>query len=159
MTRARAAVVPLVVLALACGEEDDRATPSFEAAATVGRCASADTEASGVVWGRVSEDDSIPLEAAQVYLPDAPSCGTLTDAAGRYVLEGVPAGEHEISFLLIGYDAGSATITVRDDTVHASARLRPTRIQLDDLIIQPSTEPPDTSTTGSPDTSEDGRPR
>ena len=69
-------------------------------------------DATGSISGRVSNQATgNMLEGAHVELPKL-GLTALTDNTGRFVLSGVPAGEHEIVASYIGLDAQNGTIRV-----------------------------------------------
>ena len=96
-----------------------------------------------MLWGRVESSDSVPLTGAQVFLREPEPCGALTDMEGRYVLEAVPRGAHSVIFQLLGYESDSLEVEVAGDTVHATVRLRPMQVKVDDMIVRPLMEPAD----------------
>ena len=64
----------------------------------------------GTLTGVVtSAQNGQPLPAAQVYI-QALDLGVLTQANGRYVLQNVPAGVHELAVQRIGYRTASASV-------------------------------------------------
>ncbi|MCH7563927.1 MAG: von Willebrand factor type A domain-containing protein [Gemmatimonadetes bacterium] len=86
----------------------------------------------GVVTDEVSKQ---PIEGAQV-IPVGETVGTVTNVDGRYLLLNVPAGEHEIRVVLLGFAQQSHTVTVTagktattDFTLNASA------VQLSRLVV------------------------
>lgn len=57
----------------------------------------------GAIAGRVTDASTLePLVGAQVFIQGT-NLGELTDQEGRYRIEGVPAGTHELTVRLIGY--------------------------------------------------------
>ena len=66
----------------------------------------------GAISGQVVDAGNLqPLQGVQVYVPDS-DLGTLTDAEGRYTIEGVPAGQVRVRARLIGYQAVSRGVRV-----------------------------------------------
>ncbi len=69
-------------------------------------------QSAGTLVGTVTDAASQrPLEAAQVYIPGT-GIGALTNAAGRFLLLNVPAGEYTLTAELVGYRSGEQTVTV-----------------------------------------------
>ncbi|MEX0599605.1 MAG: carboxypeptidase regulatory-like domain-containing protein, partial [Rhodothermales bacterium] len=69
----------------------------------------------GTVTGVVTDArDGRPLSAVQVQLR-ALQRGVLTNAEGRYTLENVPVGEHELTVDRLGYQATTQTVQVGAD--------------------------------------------
>ncbi|HEM47478.1 MAG TPA: carboxypeptidase-like regulatory domain-containing protein, partial [Alphaproteobacteria bacterium] len=74
--------------------------------------APAAAQATGSLVGTVRDAASQrPLEAVQVYIQGT-GIGALTNAAGRFLLLNVPAGEQTLVAELVGYRAGTQTVTV-----------------------------------------------
>ncbi|MBI5693050.1 MAG: TonB-dependent receptor [Verrucomicrobia bacterium] len=95
MKRTPALVASLLVLAFASASDFARAG-----------------EPTGAVTGTVSNlATGNLLEGAQLELP-ALGLRTLTDATGRYLLVGVPAGSHEIVASYVGLDAQRRVVTI-----------------------------------------------
>ena len=62
--------------------------------------------------------------------------GALTNAAGRFLLLNVPAGEHTLVAELVGYRSGSQTVTVPSgESVVADFALEQTAITLDEVVV------------------------
>lgn len=97
-------------------------------------CSSSEPGASGVIWGVVTEGDSVPKRDAQVYFP-ALNCGSLTDSLGQYLIPGVGSGKHELWAELIGYRSAKKPVEVRNDTVRFDFSLDAVAIRFDDLIV------------------------
>ena len=68
--------------------------------------------ATGVVTGVVRDVASgSPLPFSQVYLPETRR-GALSDAEGRFRIEGVPAGSHQVVVDLVGYRVSEVQVNV-----------------------------------------------
>ncbi len=75
------------------------------------------------------------LESAIVRLDDAEG-GVLTNASGRYVIVGVPAGTHQLTFEILGY--GSQTLQVEvpaGGAVELNAELTGQALKLQELVV------------------------
>ena len=98
--------------------------------------APAAAQATGTLVGTVRDAASRrPLEAVQVYI-EGTGIGALTNAAGRYLLLNVPAGEHTIVAEIVGYRSGSATVTVgAGQSVVQDFGLDQTAITLDEVVV------------------------
>lgn len=98
--------------------------------------APAAAQATGTLVGTVRDAASQrPLEAVQVYIGGT-GIGALTNAAGRFLLLNVPAGEHELLAELVGYRSGSQTVTVAaGESVAADFGLQQTAITLDQIVV------------------------
>ena len=90
----------------------------------------------GVLVGTVTEAGSgRALESAQVFI-EGTSFGALTNAAGRYLITGVPAGTHTVSVQLVGYKQASATVTVAGgESVVADIAIEQTAIELSEIVV------------------------
>ena len=76
-----------------------------------------------------------PIEVVQVYIPDSPY-GTLTTAAGGYLLLGVPPGEYEVIAQSVGYRRASQTVTVTPGgSASLDFSLTKTAITLDEIVV------------------------
>ncbi len=93
-------------------------------------------QATGTLVGTVRDAASQrPLEAAQVYIGGT-GIGALTNAAGRFLLLNVPAGEVVLVAELVGYRSGSQTVTVpAGESVVADFGLEQTAIALDQIVV------------------------
>ena len=93
-------------------------------------------QATGTLVGTVRDAASQrPLEAVQVYIGGT-GIGALTNAAGRFLLLNVPAGEHSLIAELVGYRAGTQTVTVgAGESVVADFGLDQTAISLDQIVV------------------------
>ena len=67
----------------------------------------------GTIEGTVTDAATgHPLEAASVWFGPAASGGVLTNEAGRYLMAGVPAGEHTVRVRILGYVTQERQVTV-----------------------------------------------
>jgi TonB-linked SusC/RagA family outer membrane protein len=82
------------------------------AALVVGASTSLAAQSTGTVRGRVTEEGSgRPISDVQVAITGRAQ-GAVSNAAGEFVILGVPAGSHEVTARRIGYARGSRTVTV-----------------------------------------------
>ncbi len=90
----------------------------------------------GTITGQVTDAASgRPLESAQVYI-EGTSFGTLTNSSGNYLFVNAPVGEHTVIAELVGFRAGSQTVTVAaGETVRADFGLTVTAIELDQIVV------------------------
>lgn len=86
----------------------------------------------GVLAGTVRDAEGRPLAGAQV-LATALGRGTVTDADGRFVLRGIPAGTHAVRAALIGY--APATVRVTVPGAEASVTLASTPLSLEGIQV------------------------
>ena len=90
----------------------------------------------GTVVGQVTEAGTLrPLESVQVSVT-AMSLGGLSNAAGQFVLVGIPAGTHVLEARYLGYALETRDITVTaGETVVVNVELQSQAIALDELIV------------------------
>lgn len=90
----------------------------------------------GTITGTIRDAGSQrPLDGVQVYVPGT-SLGALSNASGRFLLTGVPVGQTEVRAEMVGYTAGTMTVTVSaDQAVVADFSLRQTAITLDEIVV------------------------
>ena len=122
-----ARIAALIILGLAAASPP-LATPADAAAAPPAE--------TGEVRGTVVDAaGSAPVQGAQVFVEGA-GVGTLTDAAGTYVLEGVPPGRRVIAVRLVGYREARKTVTiVANRTAVLDFALEQTSIRIQDLVV------------------------
>ncbi len=113
-------------------------TPILAAAAFMLAVAAGPLQAqqTGTVTGVVQDATSgQTLESAQVFI-SALNMGSLTNAQGRFLLNNVPAGQHELSVELIGYGSATETITVQaGQTTTVQFELSSTALRLQELVV------------------------
>lgn len=90
----------------------------------------------GTVTGSVVEGGSLrPLAGVQVHIPGS-SVGTLTNAAGRYILSNVPAGQVTIRAQMIGFGTEESTVTLSSgESVALNFELTQEALALDEVIV------------------------
>jgi TonB-linked SusC/RagA family outer membrane protein len=90
----------------------------------------------GTIQGVVTNAETLqPVAGAQVTVPGT-QLGTLTTAQGRYLITGVPAGEHRVRIELIGFTTDEEPVTVEPGGVAtANFTLHPTAIALAELVV------------------------
>ena len=89
----------------------------------------------GSIAGRVTDAATAdPLENARVILV-GPNRIEGTGRDGRYTFRGVPAGNHQVRVLRLGYRPASDSVTVaEDETVALDFALTPAPVQLDEIV-------------------------
>lgn len=94
------------------------------------------TQEIGIVAGRVTYAGTGAGVAGVLVTIPALHLGRLTDVEGRFVLEGVAAGSHEIVAALVGCHLASRSVEVRaDDRLDVAFELAPPVIGLEGLIV------------------------
>lgn len=93
-------------------------------------------QAAGTVQGLVQDQASQrSLDGVYVAL-EGTSFGTLTTAAGRFLLLSVPPGEYTLIARFVGYSEARRTITVAaDQTTQVDIPLEQTAIALDEIVV------------------------
>ena len=89
-----------------------------------------------MVSGVVQDSSAAPLPNVQVIL-SALNRVTTTDAEGRFVFRGIPAGTYHLSAILIGYASAHSPVTVPDsgETVHVVLTMRRTLLRLSTVQV------------------------
>lgn len=101
----------------------------------------ASTSRGGTISGVVLDSTAqAPLVGAEVYIVSAGTApvtrGVRANAAGRYSLIGIPAGEVTVRVRLVGYVPKERRVTVREgETIPVSFSLTPRSTQLDQVVI------------------------
>ena len=90
----------------------------------------------GQVTGVVRDGaTAAPLEGAQVHI-EGTGFGTLTNSAGRFLLNNVPVGSHVLRVEILGYATGRQDITVSEGTpVSLEISLDLTAVDLEGLVV------------------------
>ncbi len=112
---------------------------TLAAAAILGALVGAPAEAraqQGAVVGRVTDKTSEqPIAGAQVVVTGT-SRGALTGADGRYRIGALPAGEHQLRVISIGYESLVHAVTVEaSGTATVDFALSATAVSLDELVV------------------------
>ncbi len=90
----------------------------------------------GVVTGRVTDVQTGDLiVAAQVHIANL-ELGVLTQENGRYLIQNVPAGAHEMTVVMAGYHTVQDTVIIRRD------RGVEQNFAMSALVRRPEQEPP-----------------
>lgn len=94
----------------------------------------------GTVTGRVVDQQTgRPLSGVAVTVSGT-NRGGMTNAEGRYLIVGVPAGQHELRVALIGYSSASATVTVTaGETTTQDFALSVSAIALEGVVVNAAT--------------------
>ena len=93
-------------------------------------------QGTGTITGAVLDATSgVPLSGAQLYI-EGTQFNTISNAQGRFLITGVPAGQHLLKVKLIGYDEDQATV-VADPARAANVVFRLTQsvLQLEELVV------------------------
>lgn len=90
----------------------------------------------GSITGVVSDvENGQLLESALVTL-DGAEAGVLTNESGRYLIRAVPAGPHQVTFQIIGYENLTLDVeVVSGETVELNAELTAGALPLQELIV------------------------
>ena len=93
-------------------------------------------QATGTLTGTVTDAATAePVGGAVVTLPEL-GMRTLSKAGGRFTLEGVPAGTHEIRVGVFGRrDAVRSVTVIADEEVFVELRMEPDAFQLNELVV------------------------
>ncbi len=100
----------------------------------------AQADGSGSIAGRVFEAESgQPVAGASVVLPGIPR-DTFTDEKGRFRLDGLPYGKHEMVVFAMGLSTRKELIQVREPSQELSIRLSGLAVDLDAVEVQAQRE-------------------
>ena len=92
------------------------------------------------ISGRVTGEDARPLVGARVSIPSL-DLGALTDADGRFVLAGVPAGVHTVVIEYLGYETKTvAGVAVEGELVSLHVMLEPRAITVEGITVTAARE-------------------
>lgn len=92
------------------------------------------------ISGRVTGEDARPLVGARVSIPSL-DLGALTDADGRFVLAGVPAGVHTVVIEYLGYETKTvAGVAVEGELVSLHVMLEPRAITAEGITVTAARE-------------------
>jgi TonB-linked SusC/RagA family outer membrane protein len=96
----------------------------------------AHAQQTGTVTGRVTRVGTAePVPGVQVQIAGTER-GALTDAQGRFVITGVPAGSHTVRAQLLGHGTVERTVTLAaGGTVQATFEIRDEAIALDPVVV------------------------
>ena len=89
----------------------------------------------GSVTGTVRDASGQPLAGAQVSV-DGTTIGGLSSDAGRYLLNNVPEGDHDVTVVLLGYATMTQSVTVQAG--EAAVRdfvLQLTALSMDEIVV------------------------
>ena len=89
----------------------------------------------GTVTGVVQDASGQPLAGAQVAV-EGTSIGGLSTDAGRYLLNNVPVGDHDITVVLLGYATVTHLVTVlAGETTVRDFELQLTALSMDEIVV------------------------
>lgn len=96
----------------------------------------ASAQSTGSIEGAVTDiADDRPIAGAQVFIA-ALGIGAVTGADGRYSIQDVPAGGHQLSTNILGYLAASEDVTVvPGEAATVDLRLSFTALELDEVVV------------------------
>ena len=106
-------------------------------------------EAYGTISGAINDDAENPLPFANVVIASL-NRGVLTDDNGKYFIDKVPLGKHEILVSFIGYGTRSKTIEINeiDTNLKVNFNLKETIENLDEVTVQGKTKETQIETKG-----------
>ena len=89
----------------------------------------------GTVTGAVQDATGQPLAGAQVSV-EGTTIGGLSNNDGRYLLNAVPAGDHDITVVLLGYTGMTQSVTVQaGETTVRDFVLQLTALSMDEIVV------------------------
>lgn len=97
------------------------------------------------VSGKVTDENGVPLAAANVMLP-ALNLGTTTNKSGEFVFEKVSLGRHRLVVSFIGYTNYHSEIEVKASDLLINVQLKPTILMMPALNVTAAAAPTDVLT-------------
>lgn len=89
----------------------------------------------GVLVGRVVDEDSRALPGANIILPDF-NTGAATDKNGEFRVSTIPVGEHVVRVLFIGFEDAQDTVKIAaGETARLDVSLKPGVVELDAVMV------------------------
>ncbi len=113
-----------------------RAAAALFALAVFAPALVAQTPATGVIRGRVTESGGRPRAEVQVVVLPGSNRVARTDASGAYRIPAVPAGTHQLRAQQLGYAAETRSVTLRGgDTAVVDFELREVALSLNTVVV------------------------
>jgi TonB-linked SusC/RagA family outer membrane protein len=111
-------------------------TAALVAAGLVANALPASAQATGTIRGKVTDGTTLrPLSGAQIFVPGS-GRGTLSGAAGDYVLLNAPVGSVTLRAEMLGYGAVERTVTVTAGEVAVvDFTMAQSAISLDEIVV------------------------
>ncbi|MDE2864023.1 MAG: SusC/RagA family TonB-linked outer membrane protein [Gemmatimonadota bacterium] len=89
----------------------------------------------GTVTGTVQDASGRPLAGAQVSI-EGTTIGGLSSDAGRYLLNNVPVGNHDITVVMLGYTGMTESVSVQaGETAVRDFVLQLTALSMDEIVV------------------------
>lgn len=90
--------------------------------------------AQNTITGRITDQDSLPLSGATIFLPDM-NKGTVSNANGEYALLNLPSGKIKLRFSYVGYARRIETIELSEGNQVFDIMLAETAIEAEEIIV------------------------
>jgi iron complex outermembrane recepter protein len=97
-------------------------------------CFSNTIQAQNRIYGKISDQDSVPLAGATMFVPEA-NKGAVSDNEGNYELKGLPGGKIRIQFSFIGYASRIETVILNGNNLELNIRLHETAIETEEIVV------------------------
>ncbi|MBC9794614.1 TonB-dependent receptor [Sinomicrobium weinanense] len=92
-------------------------------------------EVSGVLKGRVLDEDDLPLPGASVLITSITK-GAVTDVDGFYTMTGLDEGTYEVSVSYLGYNTQTQTVTIKEgQTIRLDFKMKMLTNTLDEVVL------------------------
>ena len=89
----------------------------------------------GAVTGTIQDASGQPLAGAQVSI-EGTTIGGLSSDAGRYLLNNVPVGDHDITVVMLGYTSMTQSVPVQaGETAVRDFVLQLTALSMDEIVV------------------------
>lgn len=92
------------------------------------------TKAQNKVYGKILDQDNLPLAGATIFAPDI-NKGTVSNAKGGYELSNLPNGSVKIQFSFVGYTNRIETVVLNGKNIELNITLKQTIIDAEEIVI------------------------
>jgi iron complex outermembrane recepter protein len=84
--------------------------------------------------GKITDQDSIPLEGATITIPEI-NKGTVSDKNGNYELQNLPNGKIMVQYSFIGYSTKIETLIASGSPLVVNVQLHTTSIESEEIVV------------------------
>lgn len=90
--------------------------------------------AQNIITGKVTDEDSLPLPGATIYIPDL-NKGTISDHDGHFKITDLPDGKINVQFSYVGYINRIETVELNSSKAELNIQLVHTTVEAGEIII------------------------
>jgi iron complex outermembrane recepter protein len=87
-----------------------------------------------IVRGRITDQDSIPLQGATVFIEEL-NKGTTADQNGNYELKNIPGGVYRILYSFVGHKQVIQTVSTGSQDIELDQVLRSSFVEADEVVV------------------------